>query len=219
MAKDLEFIKEETKELGEVFVNINYAIDNVAPFLDESTLNKRKYYLKKSILKKYIDMLSSAELSSSKKSSFMNLFKVNKEETELLNYKNAHREDFTQLKNCSNCACLNCIKDCKFNSCLGCRQNSFIKKCDKEKINLTNHNNWVIDLTNNNTGSSNKYKVLATLQDIKIDKQYIIVQNIMDADDKFILYYNPQISGDEYGEITNSDEFDFVVETFNAKDL
>ena len=220
MNNDLEFIKEEKEDIGKVFVDINYAIDNVSPFLDKQVLNRRKYYIKKEVLKKYIDMLNSSEIDSSKKKSFFSsLFKDNSSLNKLHAYKDEHREDFTQLKNCSKCACLNCVKDCEFNTCLGCRPGSFIKKCDKEKINITCHENWVLDLTNNNTGKQNKYKVLATMQDCELDEQYIILQNIMDSNDKFILRYYPGISEDEYGEITDTQEFDFIVETFEGRDL
>ncbi|WP_260332666.1 hypothetical protein [Clostridium chauvoei] len=40
----------------------------------------------------------------------------------------------------------------------------------------------------------------------------------MDTSDKFILYYYPSISSDEFGEITNADEFDFIVNTFEQSD-
>ena len=221
MSNDLEFIKEEKEDIGKIFVDINYAIDNVSPFLDKQVLNRRKYYIKKEVLKKYIDMLNSAEIDSSKKKSFFsNLFNSRGNSLNKLNaYKNEHREDFIQVRNCSKCACLNCVKECKFNTCLGCKPGSFIKKCDKEKINITCHENWLLDLTNNNTGKEAKYKVLATMQDCELDEQYIVFQNIMDSNDKFILHYYPGISEDEYGEITDPKEFDFIVETFEGRDL
>ncbi|SHE66497.1 DUF1292 domain-containing protein [Clostridium fallax] len=219
MSKDLDFIKNEKDLWGKIFVDINYAIDNISPFIEEKNLNRRKYYIKKDILKKYINLLDSAESELSFKKSFFSFLKDNKYENLLSSYKNDHRSDFNQLRNCDKCACLNCIKECSFNSCLGCKSGSYIKKCDKEKINITVYENWILDLTNNNTGISNKYKVLGTLEDCQLDRHYIVLQNIMDSNDKFILYYYPGISEDNYGEITDGEEFDFVVETFEGKDL
>lgn len=217
MSKDLDFIKSEKDNWGKVYVDISYAIDNVAPFLSEQTLKIRKYYGKADVLKKYVTLLDSAEAESKKNSSsFLGKFKDNNSISLVSAYKNDNKETFNQLKNCSKCACLNCPKDCSFNTCRGCRPDSFIQKCDHEKINMTVHDNFTLNLTNNSTGRPSKYKVLATLQDCEIDRQYIIIENIMDKEDKFVLYYYPGISEDDYGEISDPQEFDFIVETFQS---
>lgn len=217
MSNDLEFIKSEKDIWGKVYVDINYAIDNVAPFLSEKTLRLRRYNSKKDVLKKYIDLLESSELELSKKSGFLGgLFAdKNKYQDLLKSYKADNKNTFTQLKNCSSCACLNCVNDdCKFNSCTGCREGSYIKTCDHEKINITLHDSFTLDLTNNSTGRESKYKVLATLQDCQLDRQYIIIENLWDKEDKFILYYYPGISEDQYGEISDPEEFDYIAENF-----
>lgn len=219
MSKDLDFIKNEKGPWGKIFVDINYAIDHISPFIEEKNLNRRKYYIKKDILKKYMELLSTAESELSSKKSFFSFFKDNKYEGLLSSYKNDHLNDFNQLKNCDKCACLNCIKDCNFNSCLGCKSGSYIKKCDKNKINVTVYENWTLDLTNDNTCTRNKYKVLGTLQDCQLDRFYIVLQNVLDSNEKFILHYYPGISEDSYGEITDGGEFDFIVETFEGRDL
>ena len=36
----------------------------------------------------------------------------------------------------------------------------------------------------------------------------------MDSNDKLILYYYPGISSDDFGEITDEDEFNLVVEAY-----
>ncbi|GIM29190.1 hypothetical protein CPJCM30710_18560 [Clostridium polyendosporum] len=219
MSRDLEFIKQDKDRWGKVYIDISYAVDNVAPFLSEKTLKIRKYYSKKDVLKKYINLLESAESENTKSSFLKGLFGGNKYETLLTSYKRDYSEDFDQLEKCSKCACLNCIKECNFNTCLGCRRNSLIKKCDHEKINITYHDNFTLELTNNNNGRASKYKVLATLQDCELQRQYIIIENLFDNNDKFILYYYPGISEDSYGEITDSKEFDFVVETLESANL
>ena len=217
MSKDLDFIKGERDTLGKVYVDISYAIDNIAPFLSENTLKIRKYYKEVDILKRYVTLLDAAESECRKQEgSFLGKFKNNNSIALLSDYKKDNKEAFNQLKNCSKCACLNCPKDCKFNSCRGCRQGSFIEKCDHEKINMTVHDNFILDLTNNNTGNSSRYKVLATLQDSVLNRQYIIIENIIDKEDKFILYYYPGIKEDDYGEISDPDEFDFIAEVFQS---
>lgn len=214
---DLDFIKAEKDSWGKVFVDITYAIDNTAPFLSEKTLKIRRYANKLDVLKKYVDLLDSSEseINASKKNFFKGLFEDKEKYQRLLcSYKANNKTDMDQLNHCSKCSCLNCIQDCDFNSCIGCREGSYIKKCDHEKLNITVHDYFTLDLTNNNTGRSDKYKVLATMQDCEVDRQYIVLENINNKDDKFILYYYPGISSDKFDEITDASEFDFIVENY-----
>jgi hypothetical protein len=214
MSKTAEFIKIEKDNYGKVFVDISYAMDNVSPFLDAEQIKNRKYFIKLPIIKKYIDLLDAAE-AESKKGGFLSLFNSDKYTSLLNDYKNSNREAFNQLKKCSGCACLNCTANCKFDSCLGCRKDSLIKNCDHNKINITFHDSFFLDLNNDRTGLSDKYKVLATLQDCELDRKYIIIKSAS-QEDKFILYYNPGITEDTYGEITDEDEFDFIASTYEA---
>jgi hypothetical protein len=216
MSKSEEFIKDEKELYGKIFVDISYAIDNISPFLNDVALNKRKYTVRLPHLKKYIDLLNSAEVQVSKES-FFDLFKSNKYIALLEVYKHDNSEDLDQLKNCSKCVCLNCTVDCDFDSCLGCKKGSHIASCDHQKINVTLHDNFMLDLNNNNTGEQNRYLVLAVLQDIKEDKKYIVIQSIKDKQ-IFILYYYTGISEDTYGEISNATEFDYVNATFESVD-
>lgn len=218
MSNDLDFINTEKSTWGKVYTDITYSISEVSPFLEESVLMKRKYYSKISILRDYIKMLDDSEFDNSKKPKFLSMFKSNDSSSSLLNYKAANRGAFTQFENCSKCTCLNCVRECEFKSCSGCKANSFIKKCDDDKINVRNHKNFTLNLTNDNTGKASTYKVLATLEDCTLDRLYIILENTIDSDDKFVLYYYPGISDDNFGEIEDADEFDFVVNSFEQSD-
>lgn len=215
MGKYDDFISKEKEFYGKVFVDVSYAVDNVAPFLDKKELMNRKYYTKLPALKKYIDLLEAAE-QGNKKGFFDKLFNSNNSTALLESYKNDNSEVFRQLEKCSKCSCLNCTSECSFDHCLGCRKDSCIANCDHKKINVTVHNNYFIELTNDRTGVSDRYKVQATLQDCELDQKYIVIQSVSDKDDKFILYYYPGISEDTYGEITDPEEFDFVVSTYES---
>ncbi|MBP2032299.1 hypothetical protein J2Z42_000964 [Clostridium algifaecis] len=216
MSKFDEFVNEEKSHYGKIFVDINYAIDNVSPFLDNEILNRRKYMPKIDTLKKYIELIESAQ-SEIKHSGFFNKFKGDKYISLLKTYKSDNLESLNQLEKCSTCQCLNCTSDCKFDSCLGCKSDSNIIHCDKVTINITKHDNFNLQLTNNKTGENSNYTVIATLQNAQLNKKYIIIQDII-TKEKFILYYYPGISEDNYGEITNEDEFDFIVSTFQSVD-
>lgn len=214
MSKVNEFLKSEKNKYGKIYVDINYAIDNVSPFLEESTLKSRKYVAKASVLKKYIELLQATE-SEINKGGFFSRFNNDKYINLLDDYKRDNSGSLNQLEKCSKCKCLNCTASCKFDSCLACRDNSYIAYCDHKKVNVSKPENFILDLTNNRTGSNDRYMVLGILQDVELDTKYIIIENIINKE-KFILHYYPGISDDSYGEISNPEEFDFVVTTFQS---
>lgn len=217
MKRDKSYIEEERALWGKYYTDIAFAINEIEPFVDEKELRKRKYYSKFGIMKDYIKLLDDVEVDSNKKS-FFNAFKSDDRIEKLRAYKDKNRIVFKQFENCSKCSCLNCVAECKFKSCSGCRENSFLKTCDKEKINVRYHKHFQIDLRNNDTGAKNTYKVLATLEDSELDNLYIILENVRDSGDKLVLYYYPGLREDTYGEITDVEEFDFVVETYQQAD-
>lgn len=217
MKRDEAYIEEERALWGKYYTDIAFAISEISPFLEEGDLRKRRYYSKFAVMKDYIKLLDDVELDSKKKS-FFNAFKSDDRIEKLRAYKSKNAPVFKQFENCSKCACLNCVSECKFKSCSGCRQNSFIKTCDKNKINVTYHEHFRVDLRNNDSGITNTYRVLATLDDCDLDNLYIILENVRDSGDKLVLYYFPGLREDSYGEITDVEEFDFVVENYQQSD-
>ncbi|WPC41989.1 DUF1292 domain-containing protein [Clostridium sp. JS66] len=214
MNKAEEFLKIEKDKYSKIYVDITYAIDNISPFLDQSTLKGRKYVSKIHILKKYMELID-ASMSEINKSGFLGIFKNDKSVDLIKDYRDENLDSLDQLEKCSKCQCLNCTANCKFDSCLGCKDNSKIISCDHKKINVTKHDNFTLNLTNNRTGDDDRYIVLSTLQDVEVDNKYIIIQNVL-TKEKFILHYYPGISEDTYGEITDPEEFDFIVSTFQS---
>lgn len=215
MGNDIDFLNSEKRYWGKIHADIELAISEVAPFIPEKRLKERKYYNKASILKEYNRLLdSSIAYSSTKKKSLFGFLKSDPNIKLLQDYKAKNRDTFKQFEKCKDCQCLNCSFECKFQSCSGCRQNSLLTYCDREKINVRKFDNFTLDLTNNDTGRQSKYKVLAVMEDCELDQLYILVENIHDANDKLILYYYPGIKEDTYGEITDPEEFDFIVQTY-----
>ncbi|AKA71153.1 hypothetical protein [Clostridium scatologenes] len=214
MSKAEEFLKIEKDKYSKIYVDITYAIDNISPFLDKSVLKNRKYVSKIHILKKYIEFIDAAMLETNK-SGFLGMFKNDKSVDLIKDYRDENLDSLNQLEKCSKCQCLNCTANCEFDSCLGCKDNSKIVSCDHKKINVTKHDNFTLNLTNNKTGDDDRYIVLSTLQNVEVDNKYIIIQNII-TKEKFILHYYPGISEDTYGEITDPEEFDFIVSTFQS---
>lgn len=217
MGRDDEFIEEEKRYWGKIYADIQFAISDVCPFIPEKRLKERKYYHKAPVLKEYTRLLDSAKLNTKKKS-FFDLFKSDSSTTLLQDYKAKNREHFVQFEHCTKCQCLNCSFECHFKSCSSCRSGSHLTSCDRERVNVRKFDNFALDLTNNDTGRQSKYKVLAVIEDCILDKLYILVENMFDSNDKLVLYYYPGIKGDTYGEITDAEEFDFVVQTYQEAD-
>lgn len=213
MDNNLDFIESERKYWGKIYAEIMFALSEISPFVDENKLRQKKYSSKSKTLKEYVELLDSAETQCKKKSLF-SIFKSDPSITLLKDYKVKNKDDFSQLEKCYKCVCLNCSFQCRFKSCSSCRNNSLLTFCDKNKVNVRKFDNFTFNLTNNDTGISSKYKVLAVIEDCTIDKQYILLENFTDANDKLVLYYYPGIKSDSFGEITNVQEFDFIVETY-----
>lgn len=211
--KDIDFINEERRYWGKIYTDVAYAINEISPFISEKDLKIRKYFTKASILQEYTKLLASAEADCKKKSLF-SMFKSNPSINLLQDFKAKNRENFKQLEKCSHCECLSCAFDCNFKKCSSCRSESMICSCDKERVNVRKFDNFTLDLTNNDTGRSSRYKVLAVVEDCSLDNLYILLENLSNSGDKLVLYYYPGIKEDSYGEITDPDEFDFIVETY-----
>lgn len=217
MSKDIDFINKEKDTWGKVFTDITYAISEVAPFVDERDLKRRRYYLKVDILKEYINKLNYAGIDSKKKFS-LNIFKDDEKVADAKRFKQDNSSTLKQLKNCSKCQCLNCAFECKFKGCASCKEDSAIKYCDKDIFNVRIYKNFNLDLTNNDTGKSDKYKVLAVVENCEIKKLYILLENMYNNDEKLILYYYPGVKSDDFGEIRDPEEFDSVVQAYQQLD-
>lgn len=211
--KDINFINEERRYWGKIYTDVAYAISEISPFLSEKDLKIRKYFTKASTLQEYTKLLDSAEADCKKKSLF-SMFKSNPSISLLQDFKAKNIETFKQLEKCSNCECLNCTFECKFKKCASCRSGSMICSCDKERVNVRKFDNFTLDLTNNDTGMSSKYKALSVVEDCTLNNLYILLENIANSNDKLVLYYYPGIRDDSFGEITDPNEFDFIVEAY-----
>ncbi|MVX63668.1 DUF1292 domain-containing protein [Clostridium chromiireducens] len=215
--KDIDFINEERRYWGKIYTDVAYAISEISPFIPEKDLKTRKYFSKAQVLKDYTKLLNSAE-ADCKNKSLLSMFKPDPSINLLQDFKTKNIEDFKQLEKCSNCECLNCAFECNFKKCESCRSGSKICYCDKERVNVRKFDKFTLDLTNNDTGVSSTYTALAVVEDCKLDKLYILLENLRNSDDKLVLYYYPGIREDSFGEITDPKEFDFIVETYqNAK--
>jgi len=216
MSRVDDFIKSEKEKYGKLYTDIAYAVDKVSPFVDSTVLNRRKYYTRLNVVKKYVDLLSSAETELKSKGFFAKLGNTDKYANLLQDYKADNKENLNILKGCQKCQCLDCVADCKLDSCDGCAHYGRIAFCDKKRVCVYVYNNtYTLDLENQDTGRDNRFNVLAIVQDLLKDKRYIIMQNIR-TNEKFVLYYFCELKGDRYEEIGNEEDFNFAVDAYEG---
>jgi hypothetical protein len=214
VSKVLEYIKKDKSYYGEILFNLNNAVTEIGPYVDWDNLNSRKYVTRLPVLKRYLELLGDIE-NKEMKDGFLGFMNDEKHINQLENYKRQNLDALTQLEKCNQCVRHKCPPSCKVSSCLSCRPGSRVVHCDHKKMKVVFHDDWTLDLTNDKTGRNERYKVLATLEDAEKDQEYIVIEGFANKD-KFVLYYNPGISEDSYGEISNEQEFDFVVSTFEG---
>ncbi|TDT51906.1 DUF1292 domain-containing protein [Fonticella tunisiensis] len=214
MGKALDYIRKEKEYYGKILYNINSAISDISPYVDKRELNERKYVSRVSVLKRYMELLDEVE-SREEKDGILGFLNDDKNIRELEEFKRKNNDALTQLEKCNMCQRLKCPAGCKLASCLSCRPGSWVAYCDHERIKVTFHDNFILDLTNERTGVRERFKVLATVEDDLKNKQYIIIEGLSSRE-KYVLYYYPGIVEDTYGEITDEEEFDFIVSVFES---
>lgn len=216
---DSNLFQNEKNKYEKIYVDINYAINDINEFLPKDRISQRKYISKSDTLKDYIKLIDTLESKYNKKSIFKIFQKEDSYTEKLDKYKKEHEPHFKQIENCLKCSCFKCINECNFDTCLGCRSNSKIVMCDHKNVNATAYSDYTLSLTNNETNEDDTYKVLSTIQVLNDSKRYIVIQNINNQDEKYILYHYPGIKEDDYGEITDACEFDYVSQIFNSCNL
>lgn len=207
-----EKLKFEKDYYGKIYSDISEAIFSLSPFLGDREKKRRKYFSKQEVLRDYIKTIDLAQEKISKKGIF-SVFIKDDVEKEVMDFKFKNKEILDRLEKCSKCKCLNCSKECPFDGCLGCRDGANICMCDHEKHNMSKQTKYYLDLINEKTGREEKYKVLAIIQNLQENKRYIVIEGTV-SQEKYILYYYPGVSEDEFGEIKDENEFDEIVEIY-----
>lgn len=214
MDKFDELLEKEKGLYSSLYLDVNDAIDKIEPFIDKSQLNKRFFFKNKELIREYLDILIAAEKDVESKGFFK---KSSAKDTNLKlieSYKSKNLKTLKSLKQCTDCKCFSCINTCDFDSCDSCINEGRIASCDKTRTSVAIFNNtYKIDLKNNNTNSIEYFNVLGIVQDIENDKRYILMENI-NTNQKMVMYLNYTLKGQDYGEITNGEDFDYAIESY-----
>ncbi|RHW65514.1 DUF1292 domain-containing protein [Clostridium botulinum] len=217
MNKIMEFTTKEKEKYSKQYTDILFNIDNLKDLLEEDKLKLRKFYPSSKILKEYLDLIDEANLKADGKGLFEYFKDDSKYKEELEKFKQKHIKNFIQIEECLKCSCFNCVKDCKLNSCLGCKEGSCISNCDHDTFNITIFKDRIIKLTNDATGEDTNFEILAIIQLLENNKKYILLENVLDSEDKYILYYFTTIHGEEFEQIEDGGEVDKIAEIFYSQ--
>lgn len=208
----IQNLNSEINEYKKIYTDIIFALDEIKPFVDDKTLNKRKYIKIIADLKKYIKMLEDHQRKEKKRTFINKIFSSNENSLyQIEQFKAENTKKFNQLKDCSKCKCFNCTLDCKMESCNRCEPSGKVKSCDNKTNSVYVFKDKKIYLANDRTGETNLWSVLGIIQDLEYNQYYIIVEL---KDEKMVLYYYPGISEDEFGEISDIEDFNFAIECF-----
>lgn len=204
----------ELSEHKHLYSKAIFAVNESQEFLSNEDLNNRRYVKNIVSLKEYINLIEDSITEESSKGFFAKLFSNNQNLIDKIDqFKKENLNKFNQIKECSRCKCFSCVNECKMNSCFRCEEgtNSSVQYCDNETVSVYIINDKYIDLRNDDTGKDEKCKVLAIIQDLEYDKEYIIFES---NGNKVILYYTHDINGETFKKIDNVADFDFAVKSF-----
>ena len=211
-----KFIENEKADSGKLYSDVIFALEEIEAFVPRERLNQRKFVEYLPVLKTYSDMLKKAAVDNNNKGTFGKLFHSHSSDKSILeDFKNKNLDKIDQIKCCVTCKCLTCPSECIMEGCNRCDKSGRVAKCDKKTTTVYTFANKCLQLNNVKTGEDDLYKVLSIIQDKEYNQLFIIIEL---RGEKFVLYYYPGISEDTYGEITDTEDFNFALSAYEQRD-
>jgi len=211
------FIEKEVFDSGKLYADVIFPLEEIEEFIPREQLLERKFVEYLPALKTYVDMLKAAEVDNRSKGVFGKIFGGDKSKQESIErFKENNYEKFEQLRGCVSCKCITCPTECMMEGCNRCEKSGKVSKCDKKTTCVYTFTERTIDLTNDKTGEPAEYNVLSIVQDKEYNQLFIIIE--LDTE-KYVLYFNPGVSEDIYGEITDVEDFNFALKAYEQVEL
>lgn len=202
-------INQELADYKQLYATLIFGIDDVDGFLEKADLDKRRCIKLLPVLTEYKEMLENAVGDGKHKAEIPD---------SLLSFRQQHLQELEKLKDCAECKCLKCARDCNMSGCNRCDPGCKCKivSCDNKKAAIYTFDNKTVDLKNNDTGGFENLKALAVIEDLEYKQLYIVLER---GSEKVIMYYYPSIKEDSYGEISDLEDMDFAVKAFENRHL
>lgn len=212
-------IQNDKVKYGNIYSNIMFTLNEIEDFYEDTTIKERFYYRASSLLKIYLDMIDDITFEMNKKVGFFEKLKqkriIEDKYNELLKFKSKNIRDFNKLSNCVNCSCLKCISRCKFNPCSRCKEEGYVKYCDKEHENLIKFDNLVEQQYNYETSQQESIDILS---EIMIDEnRYRMIYDRGEQNNLILTFDYSLKDGNIYGAVSDDDiNVDKVIELFES---
>lgn len=207
--------KAQLKKLEALYADTVFTIEGLDGFVEKSTLERRTFIRGVRPLREIMDL--SKRLEEDTSGGFLDKLRGAGKETEhkLISGMAEGSSMFKQMEACRECVCFKCPRDCDMAGCDRCQPGcgSHIVNCDNKTVSVYRFGHKVIPLTENSTGVTRDYPVLALVLDKKYNQLFLVLE---DGAEKLVLYYYPNPSGDTYGEITDMEDLDFAIRSFEA---
>ncbi len=209
-----EIIENERNKYKKTYTDMMFAYDDLRQILDEKEINKRTFINKIDTLKEYMAFLDDLETKSKKDKGFFNkLLKPEKSiDDKIYNYLTSEKRiDIEKLEKCSQCKCINCVKECSMNGCLNCREKEFVYECNKEDAFLAKSSDTV---TLYNGDENYLFNVAGYLVEKDEDgnfSRYVYLIDSKDYDNQHILRYSKFKGEESYDSIIVDDKQDELI--------
>lgn len=207
--------KAQLKKLEALYADTVFALEELDGFVEKSDLERRTFARGVRPLREIMDL--SKKLEEDTSGGFFDKLRGAGKETEhkLLSGMAEGRRTFEQMEACRECTCFKCPRDCDMAGCDRCEPGcgSHIVHCDNKTVSVYLFAHKVIPLMENSTGITRDYPALALVLDKKYSQLFLVLE---DGAEKLVLYYYPDPSGDTYGEITDMEDLDFAIHSFEA---
>ncbi|MGE5626517.1 MAG: hypothetical protein ACM3X7_00205 [Solirubrobacterales bacterium] len=214
MDKELE---KDLDKCEKLYASIVFGMDDIEGFVDDVRFKERKFVRLIPLLRKYIEMGKNARAEDKQQNFFQKAMNINNEDEEsAAEFGIKHKKDFKQLEACAECKCLNCISDCIMEGCNRCDKSGRVASCDKKKACVWTFSEYYIPLTDNNTGREGSGNVKAVIQDKEYNQLFIIFDFL---GQQYVQYLYPKTTGQEYGTIEDTEDFNFALDAFEKINL
>lgn len=141
-------LNKEKEKYTKILSELVILSDKTDGIISEEEKNKRLFYIKLLVLKKYVDFLDDLTNEyiikeknfQEKNFGFLNKLLGKKDnfnydedaKQKITTYKEKIMYDLTRLEKCQNCKCVSCFQTCKIEHCKRCRITEYVSDCNNQ---------------------------------------------------------------------------------------
>lgn len=200
--KSSKRIPQNYEEFIDINTRLTLSVDENSEVVDG--FNKRRFVKYLPVLQRFVELIREDGANGKK------------DNGAAAAYYSANQHALEQLRTCSRCQCLNCIKSCSIDLCDSCEGvGPYISKCDSSSLVVHKYDDNYIVLKNRETGNIEKYKRLAIVDDIHRNKQFIVYsKGNSDGNFDIALYHPPLTYIEDLIPVNSVEDKNFVTDAY-----